>query len=71
MPDNNQFVILEWIPYAVEFPRYCFATVKHAQELGTQVHWLETCPSMEMAADRVHRLNLPDGSAEATDSTRS
>jgi hypothetical protein len=70
MTEHNHFVILEWIPYEAEFPRYCFATVKHAEELGTQVHWLETCPSMEMAANRVRRLNLP-ASAEATDSAHS
>jgi hypothetical protein len=69
MTESNQYVILEWIPYVVEFPRYSFATVKHAQELGTQVHWLETYPSMETAADRVRSLNLPDASSETIDST--
>ena len=71
MPDNNQYVILEWIPYVAEFPRFSFATVKHAQELGTQVRWLQTCPSMEIATDRVRWLNLPDASAETTDPTHS
>ena len=60
MPDNNQFVILEWIPYDAEFPRYSFATLKHAEELGSQVHWLDTCRSIPIAAERVRQLNLPD-----------
>jgi hypothetical protein len=69
MPEKNQFVVLEWIPYVAEFPRFSFATVKHAEELGTQVLWVETCPSIEIAAERVRSLNLPDASAETTDST--
>ena len=60
MPDNNLYVILEWIPYEAEFPRYSFATIKHAEELGSQVLWHQTCPSLEVAAERVHRLNRPD-----------
>jgi hypothetical protein len=61
---NNQYVILEWIPYAAEFPRYSFATVKHAEELGSQVQRLRMCPSLEVAAEAVHRLNLSDTSAD-------
>ena len=60
MPDNNQYVILEWIPYEADFPRYSFATIKHAEELGSQVRWHQTCPSLEVAAKQVRQLNLPD-----------
>jgi hypothetical protein len=57
MAHRNQFVVVEWLPFVAEFPRYSFATIKHAEELGSHVQWVETCPSIEVAAERVRRLN--------------
>ena len=66
MPDNNQYVILEWIPYEADFPRYSVATIKHAEELGSQVRWHQTCPSLEFAAKHVRQMNLPDATQGKT-----
>jgi hypothetical protein len=64
MRENAQFVILEWIAEPSEFPRYSFATVKHAEELRPNVRWLETRSSLEAAAEAVTELNLREGSRQ-------
>jgi hypothetical protein len=54
------YVILEWLDATPPYPRYSFATVSHASELGPEVRWLEPCPQLEVAADLVARLNGRD-----------
>jgi hypothetical protein len=66
MPEIGDYVILEWIPDVPEFPRYSVATVKHAEELGSQVHWLQRCPSLQMAAERARQLTLAEASKRTT-----
>ena len=47
---TDQYVVLECVPYLPGYPRYGFATLKHAEELGDGVRWLQTCSSLEEAA---------------------
>jgi hypothetical protein len=64
MDDQNQYVILEWVRHLPGFPRYSFATIKHAEELWPQVRWLQGCPSLELAAETASALNFRDTSAD-------
>ena len=54
---DGQYVILEWIEELPHHPRYGFATIKHAEELGDNVKWHELCPSLEQAAASTRVLN--------------
>ena len=54
---DGQYVILEWIEELPDLPRYGFATIKHAEELGDNVKWHEFCPSLEYAAASTQALN--------------
>jgi hypothetical protein len=58
MVDNGQYVILEWVCQLPGFPRYSFATIKHAEELRPEVRWLQSCDSLELAAETASQLNL-------------
>lgn len=58
MADHHQYVILEWIHTLPGFPRYSFATIKHAEELWPQVRWLQRCASLELAAETTTQLNF-------------
>jgi hypothetical protein len=51
------YVVLEWLEDTPAYPRYSFATVVHAAELGTVVRWVELCATMQAAVDLVSRLN--------------
>ena len=57
---DHQYVVLEWLHDMPGFPRYSIATVKHAEELLPNVHWLRMSPSLEMAAQIASELNLRD-----------
>lgn len=63
MRENAQFVIVEWIDDVPGFPRHGFATMKHAEELGENVRWLDRFASSEAAAKSVGELNSRDASA--------
>ena len=54
---DGQYVIVEWIEELPHLPRYGFATIKHAEELGDNVKWHELCPSLEHAAASTQALN--------------
>jgi len=54
---HAQYVILEWTEELLHFPRYGFATIKHAEELGANVRWHDLCPSLEQAAAWTEALN--------------
>ena len=58
MGDHNQYVILEWVRRLPGFPRYSFATIKHAEELWPEVRWLQSCPSLDLAAETASVLNF-------------
>lgn len=58
MHEVNQYVVLEWVDELPGYPRFSFATVKHAEELSPSVHWLQMCPSLETAAKTTSELNL-------------
>jgi hypothetical protein len=58
MRDVDQYVVLEWLDELPGYPRYSFATVKHAEELSADVQWLQLCPSLETAATTASELNL-------------
>jgi hypothetical protein len=58
---DGQYVILEWIEELPHLPRYGFATIKHAEELGDNVKWHELCPSLEQAAASTQALNDKSG----------
>ena len=64
MTKNTAFIVLEWIDAVPGYARYGFATVKHAEELGSSVKWLQEWSSLELAAENASRLNL--GAAEQT-----
>ena len=34
---ETEYVVVEWIPNLPQYPRYGFATAKHADELGANV----------------------------------
>ena len=53
------FVVVEWLDATPPFPRYSFATIVHARELGDAVRWVEPCPSLQAAAALAARLNTP------------
>jgi hypothetical protein len=59
---NPQYVVVEWIEDLPHLPRYGFATVKHAEELGDNVRWHDSCSSLEQAAAWTHALNRQEGS---------
>ena len=54
---NDQYIVVEWLEDLPEFPRYGFATPKHAEELGANVQCLQTCASLELAVEAVDSLN--------------
>jgi hypothetical protein len=58
--DVVSFIVLEWLADEPAYPRYSFATSKHAEELGENVQQLDVCPSLVLAAARVTTLNLAD-----------
>lgn len=68
---DNQFVILEWVHEVPGFPRYSFATVKHAEELWPHVQWLQMCSSLETAAETANELNWRDLSFRSEPGARS
>ena len=57
---EDLYVIVEWIHNELPFPRYSFATLKHAEELETNVTRLQACASLETAAQIVAQLNWQD-----------
>ena len=57
MHDTAQYVVLECVDDMPPYPRYGFATSKHAEELDSNVRWLRTCASLELAAEIVSDLN--------------
>ena len=59
---NLQYVVVEWIEDLPQVPRYGFATIKHAEELGDHVRWHDRCPSLEQAAAWAHELNRQERS---------
>ena len=58
MIKNTAFIVVEWIDDVPGCARYGFATVKHAEELGPNVKWLQQWWSLESAAEDASRLNL-------------
>jgi hypothetical protein len=63
------YVVLEWLEDTPGYPRYSFATVVHAAELGTAVRWVESCATMEAAVALASRLNGSHGTAARHDAT--
>ena len=57
---DDLYVIIEWIHNESPFPRYSFATMKHAEELETNVRRIQTCASVELAGQIVAQLNNGD-----------
>ena len=51
------YVVVEWVPDLPQYPRYSFATEKHAEELGSNVQRVQGCNSLESAAHVVSELN--------------
>jgi hypothetical protein len=62
---EDQYVILEWVEDLPHYPRFGFATIKHAEELGDNVKWHEVCSSIEQAAASTRALNRPLESASS------
>jgi hypothetical protein len=60
---EDLYVIVEWIHDEPPFPRFSFATPKHAEELETNVKRVQTCASLEVAAQIVAQLNRRDATA--------
>ena len=65
MANNHAYVILECLDGLPGYPRFGFATTKHAEELESEVKWLERCDTLEMAAEGAGRLNLQDAPVTA------
>jgi hypothetical protein len=63
------YVVLEWLEDTPAYPRYSFATVVHAAELGTAVRWVESCATMAAAVDLASRLNGSHRTAARHDAT--
>jgi hypothetical protein len=57
MPEHAHYVVLECVENLPQYPRYGFATAKHAEELGLNVKQLQICASLELAATIVDELN--------------
>jgi len=57
---ETEYVVVEWIPDLPQYPRYGFATAKHAHELGATVERLQICESLELAARITNELNARD-----------
>ena len=54
------FVVIEWLDITpTKYPRYSFATVVHARELGDAVRWVEPCKNVDTAAALAAQLNAP------------
>jgi hypothetical protein len=64
MSEHAEYVVLEWVEDLPEFPRYSFATLKHAEELGPDAQWLQTYSSLEMAAEATRELNWRNAAAQ-------
>jgi hypothetical protein len=62
---EDLYVILEWVRDEPPFPRFSFATPKHAEELETNVERLQTCASLEMAGNIVAQLNRQEPTTSA------
>ena len=54
---ETEYVVVEWIPDLSQYPRYGFASAKHADELGANVQRLHICASLELAAQITNDLN--------------
>lgn len=67
MRHNDQYVVLEWVDELAGFPRYSFATIKHAEELWPRVQWLQMFSSLELAAQTASQLNFREAGAKSTD----
>ncbi len=57
MSEKTGYVIVESVVDLPGYPRYGFATMVHAEELGESVRCLERYVSMEAAAEGAARLN--------------
>jgi hypothetical protein len=62
---DSQYVILEWVEDLPDVPRYGFATIKHAEELGDNVKWHQLCSSLEQAAASTQALNHSEDAVPA------
>lgn len=59
---TDVFVIIRW-PADVGPPRYSFATLPHANEIQEPVERIQTCSSLEAAAEITARLNAEEDAA--------
>ena len=64
MRNFTEFVVLEWLEDLPHYPRYCFATVKHAEELGPDVRWVQLYVSLDSAAGAARLLNVRSASSD-------
>ena len=62
---EDLYVIVEWVHNESPFPRYSFATPKHAEELETNVKRLQTCASLELAGKIAAQLNAQDATPDS------
>ena len=67
MRENAQYVVVECVDDLPGFPRYGFATVTHAEELGPNVRWLQTCTSLDIAIEATRELNQRNASTQRID----
>jgi len=57
MADQTAFVVVASMDATRPYPRYSFATLVHARELGDTVRWVDSCNTLEAAAMVAARLN--------------
>jgi hypothetical protein len=66
LSEETGYVVVECVVDLPGYPRFGFATLLHAEELGDSVRCLDRYASIEAAAQKADRLNRERRSAGAS-----